>query len=109
MKQLPLLKYNNLWSVMCLDHRNNLNGVVVDDASLETMLHIEKTMQRLEENPDAYNAYIEEHLPYTKRDGKIKRADLNRICPCYKTFDNPEHVMKVLEKQQSLPYGQAAK
>ena len=33
---------------MCLDHRNNLNGVVVDNASLEIMLHIEKTMQQLE-------------------------------------------------------------
>jgi hypothetical protein len=200
MKQLPLLKYNDLWRVMCLDHRNNLNGVVVDDASLEIMLHIEKTMQRLEvmgddeqrvlwieikapakkyreedsdangnywyqlctghykdfhylilsnrewrfidlrsahhidaerkpdlysgnvskalkkidiyisalvdsicENPDAYNAYINEHLPYTKRDGKIKRADLNRICPSYKTFNNPEHVKRVLEKQYSMP------
>ena len=48
MKQLPLLKYYDLWSVLCLDHRNNLNGVVVDDTSLEIMLHIEKTMQRLE-------------------------------------------------------------
>ena len=48
MKQLPLLKYNDLWRVMCLDHRNNLNGVVVDNASLEIMLHIEKTMQQLE-------------------------------------------------------------
>lgn len=200
MKKLPVLKYNDLWEIMCLDHRNHLNGVVVDDASLEIMLRIEKNMQRLEvmgdderrilwieikapakryreedadamgnywyqictahykgfhymllsnrswkfidlrsaqyidaerkpdqhsgnvskalrkiesyistlidsicEDPDVYNTYIEEHLPYTKRDGKIKRADLNRICPCYKTFEHPEHVMEVLEKQQTTP------
>ena len=200
MKKLPILKYNDLWELMCLDHRNHINGVVVDDASLEVMLRLEKTMQRLEvmgdderrilwieikapakryreedadakgnywyqvciahyedfhymilsncnwkfidlrsaqyidaerkpdlysgnvskalkklesyisvlvdnicENPDAYNAYIAEQLPYTKRDGKIKRADLNKICPCYKTFEHPEHVIKVLEQQQTMP------
>lgn len=183
MKNLPVLKYNDLQDLICLDDVCDLNGVVIDDASLEVMLRIEKTMQRLEvmgddecrrlwielkapqkrfrdddadkngnywyqifsahykdfhylvltnrhwrfidlrsahhvgaerepdsvygnvskplkkieayvtalvdqicEHPDEYNAYVEEHLPYSKRNGRIKRADLNRICPTYRTL-----------------------
>ena len=48
MKDLPVLKYNALQDIMCLDNVCDLNGVVVDDKSLEVMLRIEKTMQRLE-------------------------------------------------------------
>ena len=48
MKDLPILKYNDLREVMWLDHHNSLNGVVVDDASLEVMLRIEKIMSRLD-------------------------------------------------------------
>ena len=178
MKNIPVLRYNDLRDLMYLTHEHHLNGVVVDDAALEVMLRIEKTMQRLEEmgddeqrwlwielkapgkrnrmetadangnywyqvftanykgfhymiirnrqwryidlrsasyiggerrpdvwhgnvsksllklekyitamvdniceNADEYNAYVERNLPYSKRDGIIKRADLNRICP----------------------------
>ena len=48
MGRWPVLKYNEIGDIMCLEHRNHLNGVVVDDAALEVMLRIEKTMQRLE-------------------------------------------------------------
>ena len=48
MKNLPILKYNDLREVMWLDHHNSLNGTVVDDASLDVMLRIEKTMSRLD-------------------------------------------------------------
>ena len=44
MKDLPILKYSELQEIMYLDHENHLNGVVVDDASLDEMLRIEKTM-----------------------------------------------------------------
>lgn len=200
MKNLLVLKYNDLQDLISLDDVCDLNGVVIDDASLEVMLRIEKTMQRLEvmgddecrrlwielkapqkrfrdddadkngnywyqifsahykdfhylvltnrhwrfidlrsahhvgaerepdsvygnvskplkkietyvtalvdqicEHPDEYNAYVEEHLPYSKRNGRIKRADLNRICPTYRTFANPEHVIEVVSGFKSLP------
>ena len=48
MKKIPILRYNDLRDLMCLTHEHHLNGVVVDDAALEVMLRIEKTMQRLE-------------------------------------------------------------
>ncbi len=191
---------------MCLTHEHHLNGVVVDDAALEVMLRIEKTMQRLEvmgddeqrwlwielkapgkrnrmetadangnywyqvftanykgfhymiirnrqwryvdlrsassiwgernpdvwygnvsksllklekhitalvdnicENADEYNTYVEKNLPYSKRDGIIKRADLNRICPVYRTFDDPARVVDIVKKSSSLPLWSADK
>ena len=200
MGRVPVLKYNEIGDIMCLEHRNHLNGVVVDDAALEVMLRIEKTMQRLEvmgddeqrwlwielkapakryrmeeadengnywyqvftahyegfhymiirnrrwkyidlrsatyirgerkpdvwhgnvsesllklegyitalvdsicEDPDGYNAYVEKHLPYSKRDGKIRRADLNRSCPVYRTFEDPERVVEVVKRMKALP------
>jgi hypothetical protein len=200
MGRVPVVKYSEIVDIMCLEHRNHLNGVVVDDAALEVMLRIEKTMQRLEvmgddeqrwlwielkapakryweeeadengnywyqvftaryegfhymiirnrrwkyidlrsatyirgerkpdvwhgnvskslmklegyitalvdnicEDPDAYNDYVEQHLPYSKRDGKIRRADLNRICPVYRTFEDSERVVEVVKRMKTLP------
>ena len=200
MKDLPILKYNDLREVMWLDHHNSLNGTVVDDASLEVMLRIEKTMSRLDvvgdddkrilwielkaprkcdreedadengnywyqlatgcyqqmhylllsnrhwrfvdlrshesrrgerkpdvwhgnvskalkklehyvaalvdricANPDEYNDYVAENLPYSKREGRIRRKELNRICPSYKTFDNPEQVVSIVKAVQNMP------
>ncbi|MCQ2336306.1 MAG: hypothetical protein MJ010_03890 [Paludibacteraceae bacterium] len=200
MKDLPILKYTDLREVMYLDCHNHLNGVVVDDASLEVMLRIEKTLNRLEImgdddkrylwieikapskkyrdeevdendnywyvlltglyqemhymilsneegrfidlrsqrfvreerkpdvfygnvsralkklekyvtalvdqiciNPDEYNAYVAKNLPYRKRKGKIRRKDLNRICPTYKTFDNPERAVSIVNKMERMP------
>lgn len=197
MYNLKELKYNDLKSILCHDHK--LIGIVVDDASLEVMLRIEKTMQRLKvsgfdakrilwieikapgkrnrfeetdaydnywyqicsahikdfhyilisnrnwklislqssesifservadeyygalseplkkienyvsalvdhicENPDEYNNYVEKNLPYSKRDGRIRRADLNRICPIYRTFEKPQHVVDIVCKYKSL-------
>lgn len=200
MKDLPILKYNDLREIMWLDHHNHLNGTVVDDASLEVMLRIEKTMSRLDvmgdddkrilwielkaprksdreedadengnywyqlatgcyqqmhylilsnkswrfidlrshehghgerkpdvyqgnvskalkklelyvaalvdricANPDEYNDYVAENLPYSKREGRIRRKDLNRICPSYRTFDDPEYVISVIKAVQEIP------
>lgn len=200
MKDLPILKYNDLREVMWLDHHNRLNGTVVDDASLEVMLRIEKTMSRLDVmgdddrrelwielkaprksdreedadqngnywyllitgcyqqmhylilsnkswrfvdlrshesgrgerkpdvwhgniskalkklenyvtalvnriyvNPDEYNEYVAENLPYNKREGRIKRKELNRICPIYKTFDDPEQAVSIIKAVQNMP------
>lgn len=206
MKNIPVLRYNDLRDLMYLTHEHHMNGVVVDDAALEVMLRIEKTMQRLEvmgddeqrwlwielkapgkrnrmetadekgnywyqvftanykgfhymiirnrqrryidlrsassiwgerkpdvwhgnvsksllkfeklitalvdnicENADEYNAYVEKNLPYSKRDGIIKRADLNRICPVYRTFENPARVVDIVKKSNSLPLWSADK
>ena len=206
MKKIPILKYNEIYNLMVLSYGNHWNGVVVDDAALEVMLRIEKTMQRLEvmgedeqrwlwvkikapamrnrmeeadnngyywyqvltanyegfhymlisnrefryidlrsatyvggerkpnvwygnlsepllkfekhitalvdsicENADEYNSYIDKNLPFSKRNGIIRRADLNRICPVYRIFDNPQHVVEIVKKANSLPLWSAEK
>ena len=55
------------------------------------------------EDAEGYNAYVENHLPYSKRCGRIRRSDLNRICPVYKTFERPDLVVSVLKRMKSLP------
>lgn len=47
MEDLPVLKYDELAQLWQYGHMSELNGSVADDASLEVMLRIEKTMQRL--------------------------------------------------------------
>lgn len=200
MKNLPILKYNDLREVMWIDHHDSLMGTVIDDASLEVMLRIEKIMSRLDvmgdddrrqlwielkaprkcdreedadengnywyllitgcyqqmhylilsnkswrcidlrshehgrgerkpdmwhgnvskalkklelyvealvaricENPNEYNEYVAQNLPYDKREGRIRRKDLNRICPCYRTFEDPERVVEIIKDVQALP------
>ena len=31
LKKIPMLRYSDLWDIMCLEHRNHLNGVVLND------------------------------------------------------------------------------
>lgn len=200
MNNLPILSYNELRPLMNLGHDHHSNGIVVDDASLEIMLRIEKTMQRLQvmgdderrylwvrmkapqkryreddadkegfywyqlctahyedfhyllisnrgwqfvdlrsashinaerkpdvwngnlskylkvieaymealvdwicQDPDEYHTFVEKLLPYEKRDGKIARKDLNRICPSYRTFDDSEKVLHILNERKNIP------
>ena len=65
--------------------------------------YINKLVYRICENPDEYNRYVEQHLPFSKRKGRIKRSALNKICPEYRTFENPQHVVKVFKKYKALP------
>ena len=55
------------------------------------------------EDAEGYNAYVENHLQYSRRYGRIRRSDLNRICPVYRTFERPDLVVSVLKRMKSLP------
>lgn len=200
MKNLPILRYNDLKELLYYSSVLISNGLVLDDGALEVMLRIEKIMQRLEvmgdddqrrlwieikaprkcfsmenadkngnywfqiysarfedfhhmllwsiggrhvdlrnrrlvgeeripdegcgdvsislqklevyikalvdficENPEEYNNYVEENLPYSKRKGIIKRSDLNRICPVYRMFDDPKRVVDIVTRMNNLP------
>lgn len=200
MRELPVLKYNDMWELMRLGEHFSLMGNVADDATLGIMLRIETMMKRIEvlgsderrtvwirmkapqrryreddadkegfywfqlatahyedfhyllmtnrcwqlvdlrsahhvgaerkqedvsahvakqlkaieayvrqvvdwvcEAPEEYNAYVESLMPYEKREGRIARAELNRICPSYKTFDHPEEVLRVLNEWKNIP------
>lgn len=42
---------------------------------------VKERVAQIAKNPDAYNRYIEDNVPYRQRSGKIKSKDLNRIIP----------------------------
>ena len=75
----------------------------VEKSLLKIEAYINNLVDRICEDPDEYNRYVEEHLPYSKRKGRIKRYVLNRICPAYRTFENPQHVVDVIKKYKALP------
>ena len=75
----------------------------VEKSLLKLEAYINKLVDRICENPDEYNRYVEQHLPFSKRKGRIKRSALNKICPEYRTFENPQHVVNVFKKYKALP------
>ena len=77
MKNLPILKYNDLREVMWLDHHNHLNGTVVDDASLKVMLRIEKTMSRLDVVGDDDKRILWVELKAPRKRDREEDADTN--------------------------------
>lgn len=49
---------------------------------MEPLLRLVKErVTEIVKDPDAYNRYIEENLPYRQRSGRIKSLELNRILP----------------------------
>ncbi len=206
-KNLKCPSFEDLWLLLALGDGHSLNGNILDDASLEVMLRIEKTMQRLkamgdddrrylwmeieapppdedeEENgfweeepdpnghlwyqlltahykgfhyllmsnrhwrfvdlrsahhvgaerdpendfycnmvepltrletyvtalvdaivddPEAYNDYVERHLPYNKRVGTIQRSTLCSICPSYHAVEHPQRYLQMLEAMMAM-------
>lgn len=58
-------EYKEIWPLICLDDSHHLNGNIVDNASLEVMLRIEKEMQRLKVmgSDERRSLWLEIHLP----------------------------------------------
>lgn len=75
MKNIQIIKYDDLREIMRLDHHNNPNGVVVDDAALEVMLRIEKIMQRLEPTGDDEQRALWIEIKAPSRRNRTERAD----------------------------------
>ena len=81
----------------------------VSKSLLKLEKHITALVDSICENADKYNSYIDKNLPFSKRNGIIRRADLNRICPVYRTFENSQHVVEIVKKTNSLPLWSADK
>lgn len=74
---ITILEYKELWPLLCLD--GALNGNVVDDASLEVMLRIEKEMHRFKVMGDdeRRTLWLEIHLPGRRYYWGEDKRDLN--------------------------------
>ena len=79
----------------------------------ETQLDLTQPLLRLEQyvtalvdaivhDPDAYNDYVERHLPLNKRDGVILRSDLYDICPMFRNIDQPQACIRLIEEMKAL-------
>lgn len=67
---------------------------------------INKLIDSIVENPDRYNRYVAEHLPYIYRKGRIKRKTLYNISPIFKVEpQDKETSIEVLKKSidKSIP------
>ena len=62
---------------------------------MEPLLQLVKErVDAIVKDPDAYNRYIEENLPYRQRSGRIRSKDLNKILPerrLHMEFSRPEY------------------
>ena len=67
---------------------------------MEPLLRLVKErVDAIVKDPDAYNRYIEENLPYRQRSGKIRSKDLNRILPERRLqVENREHCIQVMKE-----------
>ena len=60
---------------------------------------VQERVTQIAKDPEAYNRYIEENLPYRQRSGKIKSKDLNRIIPEGKMqVENREQCIQVMRE-----------
>lgn len=60
--------------------------------------YIRGVIDRIEEDPDAYNAYLEANLPLSKRTGTISGRDYRRITGADQWADMPEGAEAFLER-----------
>lgn len=98
-------RFVDLRSAHCMGAERDSNdncycSLVAPLTRLET--YVTALVDAILEDPDAYNDYVEEHLPYTKRVGVIQRSELNRICPSYRPVNHPESHIQMLEAMKAM-------
>lgn len=54
------------------------------------------------QDPDAYNDYVERQLPFSKRDGVIRRSDLYEVCPLFRRIAQPDRYIRLIEEMKAL-------
>ena len=60
---------------------------------------VKKRVASIVKDPDAYNRYIEENLPYRQRSGRIRSKDLNRILPERRLqVENREYCIQMMKE-----------
>ncbi len=83
--------------------REESTGVDVKDALLKLEVYVDALIDSICENSDNYNQYVAEHLPYSLREGKIKRSVLNKIILDMAMFKNRERAVEVLSLHLNTP------
>lgn len=97
---LHITENDHSWCVIHDDQKWDHHGVGPLDWYLEPLLNFLKVcIAEIANNPEAYNLYVEKHLPKHQRIGHIARKDLNRIVPWQRRVPrNLERVIQVLKE-----------
>ena len=74
------------------------NGQWYEDCLTKIFSYLKILIDAIVSNPDGYNEYVSNNLPYQLRYGRIARKDFNRIDPCFKIeVEDREWAIKALE------------
>ena len=74
------------------------NGQWYEECLIKIFSYLKNLIEAIVSNPDGYNEYIENNLPYQLRYGRIARKDFNRIEPRFKIeVEDREWAIKALE------------
>lgn len=74
------------------------NGQWYEDCLIKIFSYLKILIDAIVSNPDGYNEYVSNNLPYQLRYGRIARKDFNRIDPRFKIeVEDREWAIKALE------------
>ena len=74
------------------------NGQWYEECLIKIFSYLKNLINTIESNPDGYNEYVSNNLPYQLRYGRIARKDFNRIEPRFKIeVEDREWAIKALE------------
>ena len=76
------------------------------DFFVKLALYLHKLIKAITRDPDGFNEYVANHLPYQQRDGRIARKEFNRIEPKFKIeVEDEKTAIKALEDSVCKNFG----
>ena len=97
---LHITDHDSRWCIIHDDVRWDHHSIGPVDWYLEPLLvFLKERVAEIVKDVEAYNRYVEEHLPKRQRAGRIARKDLNRIVPWQRRVPkNLRRVIKMLKE-----------
>lgn len=93
---LHITDHDSRWCIIHDDVRWDRHSIGPLDWYLEPLLVLLKEkLAEIVKDVEAYNRYVEEHLPKRQRTGRIARKDLNRIVPWQRR--RPKNLRRVIK------------
>ena len=76
------------------------------DFFVKLALYLQKLIDAIIQDPEGFNDYVANHLPYQQRNGRIARKEFNRIEPRFKIeVEDEETAIKALEDSVCKNFG----
>lgn len=97
-------RFVDLRSSHHIDEPRDASATYLDLTSplLRLERYVTALVEAIVKDPDAYNDYVERQLPFSKRDGVIRRSDLYDICPLFRRITNPNQSIRLIEEMKAM-------